>query len=309
MNMPMEENISNRAQLYERGWRRHSCFSVTAEFIELVKEQLHDAIISDIEAYPQAIMVVTMYDCGVISGDFVKEPWLDIVFAYPSDTVSSDFINGKNPRQLDFIISVDNVKTKYKALASAICHINRRILLKFSPCQNILLSEDDSLALKLWVMDRTGQDTWPNEFNAALNPRLKALKKFYKKFNEFLSALYVNIVSFDEKQKKYEIKVFLTIYTHKLRDFYKYIRTNYPDKIKSSSGNDDLLKVVSGDVINIFSNSVIISSDATNASNYAIEIMSESRAPIQIIRDYKRLSPYTLSLENDGVDIPVDRVK
>ena len=62
-----------RDELLAKGWRRHSVVSLSEKSIELLASELPKKI-NDMISVERAIVLIALYDCGVVASSFKDEP-------------------------------------------------------------------------------------------------------------------------------------------------------------------------------------------------------------------------------------------
>lgn len=293
----------DRNQLLDSGWRRHSIFTGTSDLGKNITSELPEKICTLIKV-ANSIVIVTTYDCAVVNNCFDSEPWLQIVIAIPAE-FRKEYSNGRNPRKIHFEVKKDDHIQNYEATAVGICQIDRSHLLSHIPNNKFQLPDISKTDLKLWLCERFRQETWPNAFNSAINPSRKKIKKFWAKYNHFSSAVYIKLNTYEELEgSKYKIAIIIAIESPpKLRELIKKIRKQ---KGNAAKPIDEVKSVITNELKTAFGDCVKFEDDITNSLGVAIEIMTENEITLDIVRNFSKFSPYSLSVADDNSMLPVD---
>jgi len=294
-----------REQLLGKGWRRHSIISDEDGSLNKVIAHLPEKIQQKASA-DGAIILISTYDCAVVNHCFDTEPWVQLLIAFPVD-YAKKYSKGRDPRRLHFSITHAGQEKHFETNASCICQCAREILLDVDPDENYQLSDIDKYDLKTWVAERFRQDTWPDALNRALKPAEGRLKRFYRRYNEYASGMYLRLNTYEELEgKKYSASVILALESGKQRALIKKLKTNNPQL--NGKTIDEVMSHLANEVLTSFGDTIIIDSDPTNNSGKAIEIMEESNISVQQLREFACLSPHSLSDFNADEPPPIETV-
>lgn len=292
----------NRTLLLSKGWKRHAFIlasdSEIKKTLPAFPEKIHDMLQVD-----GIKILIATYDCAVVNDSFESEPWLQVLIALPIQ-FNKQFANGRDPRRIHFNINAKEADVPYEVNARGICQIDRELLLSLQRDEECSLSETDAFDLKNWLAERYRQDTWPDAFNKAIEPAGKRLKKFWKRYNDFLSGIYIQLDTFDELEEgKYQISVIICVETTQIRNLIKHLR-NKDDTLKDKDVQTVYNKLVN-EIKNAFGDTVDYIEDSTSSSGFAIEVMAENAMTLEQLRHFPRFSPYSLSLYDDA-PLPVE---
>ncbi len=282
-----------RDELLAKGWRRHSVVALSYETIELLASELPQKII-DMVSIEGAIVLIALYDCGVVAESFDSEPWAQLLVAEPTQ-FDKQLSKGGNPRRLHFHVSKSGEELAFETNAKGVCQIDREMLLKLEVSRNYSIDDTNKFDLKQWLAERYRQDTWPDAFNNAVRPRRGKLKKLWKRYNDFISGLYVKLDSYEELiEGKYSIAVVLAIEEGTERGLIKRMREN--NKQLKDKTIDDVKSHLANEVLVAFGDSVTFLDDPTNkVHGKAVAVFGESQVTIHHQRTFGRFSPYSLS--------------
>lgn len=282
-----------RDELLEKGWRRHSVVALSGKIIELLTSELPQKII-DVASIEGAVILIALYDCGVVADSFDDEPWAQLLVAKPTK-FNKQLSKGRNPRRLHFYVSKGGQEQAFETNALGICQIDREVLLKLEVSRTYSVSEANKFDLKQWLAERYRQDTWPDAFNNAVRPRTDKLKKLWKRYNHFISGLYVKLNSYEELiEGKYSVAVIIVIVDGMERALIKKMREN--NQQLKDKAIDDVKNHLANEVLMAFDDSVIFLNDPTNkAHGKAVEVFAESQVTMHHQRTFGRFSPYSLS--------------
>ena len=295
----------SREQLLEKGWRRHSVISPSHDAITALLPYLPEVVIG-IASVEGAVILISTYDCAVVNPCFSGEPWVQLLVAFPAD-YQKKFSKGRDPRRLHFLIGRDGNSACYETNASCICQVKRDLLLEIEPDLPYLVSDSDKYDLKNWLAERFRQDTWPDAFNFALKPAEKKLKKFWVRYNDFISGMYIKLNTYDELEDgRYSVSIIVAIESGKQRKLISKVRE--VDKNMRDKSIDEVMARIENEVLNAFGNTVSIDEDRTKLHGKAIEIIDENVLSVHQLRHFPRFSPYSLSEFDSDAPPPVDLV-
>ena len=252
-----------------------------------------------------AIVLIALYDCAVVSDSFADEPWVQLLVATPTQ-LQKQYSKGRNPRILHFEATIDGQNKGFEVNPRGICQIARESLLQLDIETNYRVDQANSYDLKQWLAERYRQDTWPDAFNNALKDRERRLKRFWARYNDFISGLYIRLHTSEELEAdKYRIAAIVAIESgkerallHQMRDNNKQLREKSIDEIKGH---------LASEIIDILGDAVIFEADRTNVFHgKAVEVLGEEQIPIHRLRTFSRFSPYSLSEFGTEAPPPVE---
>ncbi len=292
-----------REELLAKGWRRHSVISKSKnKFDRLLK--LFPENLNVMASKEDAIILLSTYDCAVVSPCFETEPWIQILVAIPVD-YKKELSCGRNPRRLHFKIHKNEKELSYETNASGIYQLDRKILCDLQPDLIYKVNNENQFHLKNWLAERYKQNTWPDSFNSSLKPAERKLKKFWKKYNDYVSSAYIKLDTYDEiENKKYEISVIIALEDKKKRVLVNYLRNE--NKGLEGANIEKVLSQLENEVINAFGNTVIFTKDKTRAHKKAVVVLEESNITISLLKIFYRFSPYSLSNLSSDDPLPID---
>ncbi len=295
---------NNRETLFSQGWGRHSCILIDSNLSEWLTTLLPENV--KYLASEGHILIISTYDCAVINNDFTSEPWVNVLFATPIDSIKKEYENGRNERKLHFAINVDGNEQYFEVVAASIFQFERNKLLELKKLDDYLIEEHASFSLKHWLAERFRRDVWPDAFNNSLKIAQKRLKNYYKRTNEFVSGIYLCLDTWNEKpeHEKYSIKAIVVVEAGKLRGFRENIRKKNKglqhanmDKIDIHIINE--LKEALGDTVDWVK-------DPTSPLKIALDIKPENNLTLTNLREFRRLNPYALSDEIINAPMPAE---
>ena len=292
-----------RDEIFKRGWRRHSVISHNHGGTDALLPYLPDEI-KEIASSQESIILISTYDCAVVSPCFDTEPWIQILVAFPIDH-RKDLTKGRNPRRLHFVVRHNGKDSFFETNARCICQVDRRFLLNVNPDLEYSISGSDKYDLKHWLAERFRQDTWPSAFNTALKPAQKRLRSFMKRYNNYVSGIYVKLDTYDEiTTGKYSASIIIAVESGKQRGLLGHIR----DKtgVSAEKSIDEVLAYMESEVVTAFGDTLDIEDDPTKKIKKAVEIIDEVNLTVDQLRCFPRLSPYSLSDFNSDAPLPAE---
>lgn len=295
-----------REVLLTNGWRRHSIISSNdpayATFLSMLPESQKQIAIDK-----SAIAILATYDCAIVNPNTNSEPWLHILIAFKVNP-NKQFFSGRNPRCIHFEVIDDGNIEHYETNAACIAQMERApIVSEVNQKNSVTLTERAKFDLLNWISERFKLTTWPDNFNSALKPVDKRLKSFWKRYNEYISALYIDLNTYEEvNSDEYKISIIIALENNKQRNFIKKVRElNQNQNLNIDEANS----IVENEVANIFKNCIEINEDRTNSSKLAIKIIEEKSITLHQLRSFYRFSPYSLSELNTEASLPLDIIQ
>lgn len=252
-----------------------------------------------------AVVLIALYDCGVVHGSFDQEPWVQLLVATPVE-FQKKFSKGRDSRRLHFYVKRDRQEVACEVNACGVCQIDRKLLLRLSVDESCTVDDATKFDLKQWLAERYRQDTWPDAFNSAVSKRGKSLKRFYGRYNDFVSGLYLKLNSYEELSKgKYTVAIIIAIESGKERQLIQHMRKVH-QQLKNV-GIDELKAYFANEALNAFGDSVNFQEDRTNnVHGVAIEIVEENQITLSHLRTFGRFSPYSLSEYSTEAPMPAE---
>lgn len=294
-----------RSSLLAKGWRRHTFISISGVKIEKLLSALPEKLHNDLKI-PDAKVLLATYDCAIVNESFDNEPWLQILIAIPT-SFNKQFANGRDSRRIHFYVESKEEQLAYEVNARGICQVERELLINLDRDVDVSISPENSFDLRNWLSERFRQDSWPDAFNRAVEPARKRLKKFWKRYNDFISGLYIKLNTFDEIDSgKYQASIIVCVESEKMQSLIKHLRET------DSALSDKDIKIVLNRVVNeiktAFGDSIEYEVDPTSHSGFAIEVMAEDSITLDQLRKFPRFSPYSLSLYDSDSSLPAEMV-
>lgn len=295
----------SRELLLAKGWLRHSVISSTSGDLEKIQQRLPEKIIAAVESTENTIAIIATYDCAVVSDCFDKEPWVQLLLATPT-SFEKIFAKGRDSRRIHVPIQVKGEVRHYEVNAAGMCQIPRETLLEISPDQEYLLYDTEKYDLKQWTAERYRQDTWPDAFNSSIKPAKGRLKRFWKRHNDCISGLYLQLNTYAElnNAEKYVAVIIIALEEGKQRRLLTDIK-NRDKKLKGIS-IDDAMEIIENEAFTAFGDTINVAPDPTRKSGRAIEVVSEASITIQHLREFYRFSPYSLSEHDSKAPPPAE---
>lgn len=293
----------SRGLLLEKGWKRHSVIEASSDLGKKVKANSPE-IIRNLLEVENALILITTYDCAVVHHCFKNEPWVQILVITPVE-LEKKYKNRRDPRILHFTVKSDSSEMSYQATASGFFQLERVILCDYNPSSKYEITDANSYELKIWVADRFRQETWSDEFNRAVQPAKKKLKRLHNRLKEYTTGIYIKLENNGEEMEseKYSISVLMLLEKGKSRKLLEYVRQKKKDKNISI---DKAKETIVNEIVTAFGNTVDFIEDVTCHLNKAVYVESEENITIFQLREYKLFSPHTLSeFENDS-ELPID---
>ena len=294
-----------RIQLINKGWRRHSVISIHNDALNHVLPKLPEIIQKSLSK-TDSILLIATYDCAVVNPCFDNEPWVQLLVATPTD-YQKKYANGRDPRRIHIKLAYCDQEQELEVCAAGICQIDREILCEIYPDLNYSLSESCKYDLKQWLAERYRQDTWPDSFNKAIRPANKTLKKFWKRYNDYLSGMYFKLNTYEELEcEDYEAAIIVAIENKKLRSLMQVLK-GANSQLEEKNINK-LLDGLANEVLVALKGTIKLTPDPSNSLGISLEILEESQITVTHLRSFHRFSPYSLSEFGSNAPLPVDNL-
>ncbi len=293
----------DRDVLLANGWRRHSIIESEDNAYETLIGMLPSSQ-QQIATSKSAIAILATYDCAIVNPNLATEPWLHILLAYKTEP-NKQFFSGRDPRRIHFQIESNGTTEFFETNAACIAQLEREPIVSFENKNDSYLPEVSKFDLMNWLSERFKLTTWPDSFNNAIRPAGKRLKAFWKRYNDCISSLYIDLNTYEEVEKsKYAISIIVALENGKQRQFLKKVREQ--SKQLENCSIDEANIHVENEIANIFNQLIAINQDPTAHSNLAIKAIEEKSITLYQLRNFSRFSPYSLSEFGDDAALPVD---
>lgn len=125
------------------------------------------------------LFIVISHDCD-LAADAVKEPYVEIVSAIFIDKLGADS-HCKNARRLDIELESNKSSSPVflKLLAISKQFIDKLIVFKFSPCNDIKFNGRELFTLRSWLASRYQRAAFPESFEAHLRAAPRVTKRTF----------------------------------------------------------------------------------------------------------------------------------
>lgn len=293
----------SREWLLSKGWRRHSIVSHKQNSLAQLLPALPSKVKS-IASLEEAILIIATYDCAVVNPCFEVEPWIQLLVAFPVE-LEKKFTEGRDPRRIHFRLNHLGIEKTFETNAAGIVQVNREKLCEISPDNDYHIIDSSKYDLKNWLAERYKQDTWPDAFNSAIKPRESRLKRFWTRYNNYISSLYIKLNTYEElEDSNYSASIIVALGVGKQRGLIKQLRKN--NKQLTDKGLDKVITHFSSEIITIFEDVIIIEDDPTTDLGKAVEVIEENSLTVHQLKNFFRFSPYSLSNFESESPLPMD---
>lgn len=188
-----------REELVCLGWRQGSIIEAGA---------IENEILSGHEADAFLIMNQT---CDLINPSWKKEPIVELLPLARVAKPDSNFLNGRNPRQIQFAVKIAGAESFVGAFAPGTVALPRHTLLESSPSSNWSMDESDLKSLLAWRAARYLRTAFPDAFEDRLKSVFGEFKKLIQSIHTHLHSLHVRIEPFSPAvgEEPYEMDLLL----------------------------------------------------------------------------------------------------
>jgi len=191
-----------RVQLLSLGWRQGSIIEASA--IE------HEVLAGHASA--QAFLVLNQ-TCDLVNDCLDKEPAVEMLPLFRIDKADTRMLNGKNPRQIHFEITVDGSACFVEAYAPKASLLPRGMILAAAPAANWSIGGPALKSLLAWRAARYLRTAFPDAFEYRLKPIFKNFRSLVEGIHEHLLSLHIRVDPFDslDAGDTYEVDLLLVI--------------------------------------------------------------------------------------------------
>jgi hypothetical protein len=122
----------SREDFINAGWERGAfvCLSNNMGLLDYIPTELKDFLIPTVDAN-EIYFVPVLYDCALISDDFVQEPWVNLVVCWKCRKVDGNFKYCKI-REIPFPLEINGAEFYFETNALGIIHMRRDFFLQSS---------------------------------------------------------------------------------------------------------------------------------------------------------------------------------
>lgn len=193
----MQENIGRKIRL--KGWQQGTIVPAS----RLLKKLPDGSPVEDSD-----FAMIVSQSCDLVHHDLNQEPYAMILVLKSASSGSSEFMHGRNPRRLHFQTSEN---CWFEAQARNQTTISRKILATKEIGEEIKLSPVVLRIILEWLAKRFTRIAFPDDFNAALAPKSKALGKLLKKHHHLFSEILINVFPFTDlnQGERYQVACYL----------------------------------------------------------------------------------------------------
>lgn len=170
----------SRDDLIKAGWERGSfvCLSQNESLLDYIPFELKEFLTSN-EKFNDIYFVPVLYDCALISDDFVQEPWVNLVVCWKCTKPDGNFKHCKNPRKYHFPLEKNGELVFFETNALAIIHMSREAFLHSQIDSDVKWPVYGLETMLNWLTERIRQPVFPDEWNERLKSKKKLLERFY----------------------------------------------------------------------------------------------------------------------------------
>lgn len=157
------------------------------------------------------VYITITHDCAIINPSLEAEPFLEYIVARPVDKLDGNFTHTKNPRKLHLEISKSS-PSPFELNIINRAFLDRRLLLRNKPAQDICLNDRQKATLVRWLANRYMGQALPDEFEKRIDPVRDKLNKVLGKTQaNGILAIYINLNPREElaSDKNYSLNVAL----------------------------------------------------------------------------------------------------
>jgi|ERR1043166_628983 hypothetical protein len=176
-------------------WRQGSV--IPADLVERALKFCEPAVRKEIlERNP--FLIVTSQDCDILHESLSAEPWVELIAITVAEKEDGNFLNLRNPRRLQFYLTLKDKRCLIEAIIHDRCRIPRELLACAPPSNEALLQPDQLSGLVRWLARRYERTAMPDEFDRRLQPCRAEIKKLLGKAAAVIQQLLIYLDSWEE---------------------------------------------------------------------------------------------------------------
>ena len=281
---------TERKQLIDKGWRRGSVIDISEDmplFEDVLDSRILD-IIKNTKEHPTIAICMT-YDCALVDGDFNREPWCQLLIAWPALEPKIQFRDCRSLRTLHFNVQVGDEWVTYECTALSSLLIDRAVLKKTSPSSSVVITYTTLKQLISWFTDRISKPTFPDAWESRFKVVWKALKKTWKLdwFTSAIPAIYIKLSDWGEVDENttYEVEI-LIVHNRDGREARDFIN-QYTDLILQKTQQ------------------AFNRTEKISLNN--VQITQENQVTLSMLREFQRIYLDEFSHRAEGTPLPSDR--
>jgi hypothetical protein len=258
--------VSTGDQLKQIGWRQ-------GEFVPAETHQLFDDCFKSIALPTGYRLLVCSQTCDIINPSDVEE-FVEVLICY-LPTFKGSCHNGSHPRILQFEAKSDIGIITFEVNQNLKLRVDRDLFLKCKPDDGLSLSKKTVSVVADWLAARYNRPAFPNAFEKLIKPSESKQHKKIKQISKKISGLYIALQPDGEISdgEKYFVALLATYPIQEEKNRYSKEMTEPIEALV------DLMKGCGMDV------------------DY--QILSEEKANICLLRDYKKWSYDDISYKQD----------
>ncbi|HIH9744193.1 TPA: hypothetical protein ACYU6U_002835 [Klebsiella pneumoniae] len=239
----------SRTDLINAGWERgvFVCLSQNEGLLEYIPSELKDLLVS-IEDANNIYFVPVLYDCALISDDFIQEPWVNLIVCWKCGKSGGDgnFKYCKNPRKYHFPLEVNGQSIFFETNALSIVQMRRDIFLQSSINLDVKWPVFGLETMLNWLTERLRQPVFPDEWNERLKSKKKLLERFYsdQTLVEKCAGVFFRITPFSQIDKTERYSVSALIVTPAIENGAEHKKFNREIKPKLDELKEELRQIL-----------------------------------------------------------------
>jgi hypothetical protein len=158
-----------------------------------------------------ALLILLSQDCDIAHSSYETEPYIELLVARPVPQEQRDdgLFHGKNPRRLQFTVTVEGRDHLYSVSIIEKARLDRQILLQGLPDRRIQIDGATIDLLARWTAKRYTRPAFPDEFNDRCRPAAKRVSTRLKAKGHLITGLFLQLDSYEELPPEQEYHIIL----------------------------------------------------------------------------------------------------
>jgi predicted DNA-binding protein (UPF0251 family) len=179
----------------------------------------HDALKHTLSTFNKELITLSDYyvvisqDCDVINESYIKEPFVELLGVMKAVKPDGTMAFGKNPRTIQFNMSVNGSPTLCEASIHSKIRLPRSAFETLRPDSALLIDKKTNYYISKWVAKRYIRPAYPTEFVNRHKKKSKTIHKALEIGGIPIETLYLGLNSYDElsEDQPYGVFVFAVV--------------------------------------------------------------------------------------------------
>jgi len=161
---------------------------------------------------PNAKLVLISHDCDIVHHSYALEPYVEFFIARPAVKQDGSKTKGKNPRHLQFHLSIDGKSELYEISIHEKYRDARNVLERGEPALSSSISQTDIRMISRWAAKRYSRPAFPSSFNDRISAAAKKkIKRTLEQYGGKVSGIFIFLETDHELQADQTYRVVVRV--------------------------------------------------------------------------------------------------